>query len=174
MTDMVRRGDQVDHVVYVDANAKELEKLIQGTRTMIVRGSSVGKVPYGRVDSGDALYLIGSGDYADRLVCARASVMQVLNEDTLVGRPATELLQAHQHQLQLTRKEMARWARKRYLVLITVADVIPITPFSVDRSNYGSIDDWLPVGDIQRVIVRPSSRFKGKRFYRDADLLPND
>jgi hypothetical protein len=163
----------VDHVVYVDADAKELEKLIHGIKTMIVRGSAEGKVPYGRVNPGDALYLIGSGDYADRLVCARATVTDVLNVDTLVGKPATELLQAHQHQLQLTKKEMARWSRKRYLVLITVADVMLIDPFSIDRSNYGSIDNWLPVGDIQRVMVRPS-RFREKRFYRDADLLPND
>jgi hypothetical protein len=164
----------VDHVVYVDKDAKELEKLIQGTKAMIVRGSSVGRVPYGRVNPGDVLYLIGSGDYADRLVCARATVVDVLNADTLAGSPATELLQAHQHQLQLTRKEMARWTRKRYLVLITVADVTPVPPFSIDRSNYGSTDDWLPVGDIERVMVRPSPRSRGQRFYRDADLPPND
>ena len=164
----------MDHVVYVDADTKELEKLIQGTKTMIIRGSLVGKVPYGRVNSGDALYLINSRDHADRLVCARAIVMDVLNVDTLAERTATEPLQAHQHQLQLTKKKMARWTRKRYLVLITVADVTLIPPFNINRSSYESTDDWLPVGDIQRVMVRPSPRLRRKRFYKDADLLPND
>jgi hypothetical protein len=47
-------------------------------------------------------------------------------------------------------------------------------PFNIDRSNYGGADDWLPVRDIQRIVVRPSSWLRGKRFYKDADLTPSD
>jgi hypothetical protein len=171
---VVGRRDQVDHVVYVDAGARELEKLIQGTKTMIVRGACEMEVPYGRVSPGDTIYFVDSKEYSDRLVCAKAVVKDVLNVDTMTHVAAAELLQAYQSQLQLTKKEIARWVRRRYLVLITVENVIPVPPFSIDRSNYGGADDWLPVGDIQRIVVRSSSWLRGKRFYKDADLTPSD
>ncbi|MCK5764077.1 MAG: hypothetical protein KAH05_08155 [Clostridiales bacterium] len=48
----------MDHVVYLDAKAKEFEKLIEGTKTMIIRGATGRKMPYERVFEGDQLYFI--------------------------------------------------------------------------------------------------------------------
>ena len=41
----------MDHVVYVDTKAKELEKLLEGTKRMLIRGAAGRKMPYGRVHS---------------------------------------------------------------------------------------------------------------------------
>jgi hypothetical protein len=54
----------MDHVVYVDAKADELNKLLEGSKSMIIRGAAGRKMPYGRVDRDDRLFLIendGSG-----------------------------------------------------------------------------------------------------------------
>ena len=54
----------MDHVVYVDAKAKELAEILNRNKTMIIRGAAGRKMPYGRVCQGDTLYLIendGSG-----------------------------------------------------------------------------------------------------------------
>jgi len=40
-------------------------------------------------------------------------------------------------------------AGKRYIVLIEVAEVKEIHPFAIDRSQYGNMDDWLPVENIE-------------------------
>ena len=48
----------MDHVVFVDPKAEELEKLIAGTKTAILRGATGRKMPYGRVNPGDSLYLM--------------------------------------------------------------------------------------------------------------------
>ena len=53
--------------------------------------------------------------------------------------------------LQLTPAQFKRWAGKRYLVLITLADVEQVEPFGIDKSEYGNMDDWLPVGEIESV-----------------------
>jgi len=45
---------------------------------------------------------------------------------------------------------MERWARKQYLVMISVENTTPLKPFAVDRSNYGSRDNWLPVASIPK------------------------
>jgi hypothetical protein len=153
----------MDHVVYVDANAKELNKLILGTRTMIVRGvMEEEEVPYGRVTPGDTLYFVYSDD---RLVCAQATVKDVLSSDRLTHKTSAELLRAYENQLQLTKRETKRWTDRRYLVLIAVENVTPVTPFAIDRSNYGHLDNWLPVAQIQKVIIsRQSQWLNGKRY----------
>ena len=156
----------MDHIVYVDVDAKELEKLISGTRTMIVRRAK--EVPYGTVNPSDTLYFIYDGD---RLIRARATVKDVLHSDKLTEKTSARLLQTYQDQLQLTRREMERWVRKQYLVMISVENTTPIKPFAVDRSNYGGQDNWLPVGSIRKVMTsRWSPWLRGKRVYKDADL----
>jgi len=35
--------------------------------------------------------------------------------------------------------------------LIEVAEVKPVTPFALDKSHFGNMDDWLPVEKIESV-----------------------
>jgi hypothetical protein len=149
----------MDHVVYVDAKEKDLEKLIAGTKQMIIRGAMGRKLPYGLVNTGDHLFLIQNN--GGGIVRAKAEVTWVLNSEKLTEEESRQLIEAHQDQLQLTPAQMKRWVGKRYLVLIQVRDVCPVAPFSIDRSDYGNMDDWLPVEAIER--VRLSSETEGKR-----------
>jgi len=139
----------MDHVVYVDAKAGELESLLDGSKTMIIRGAAGKKLPYGRVDSGDKLYFIRNN--GEGKVCGRAEVSWVLNSEKMDPEQSMALVEKYQEQLRLTPKQHQKWAGKRYLVLVQVKDVRPVEPFLIDKSNYGNMDDWLPVGDIQSV-----------------------
>ena len=141
----------MDHVVYVDAKADELSKIRDGQKTMIIRGATGRKLPYGRVNANDILYLIendGSG-----LVRAKVIVKSVLNSEKMTKDESISLVEQNQDQLQLTSKQFKRWGGKRYLVLIEIEEVEELEPFRVDRSDYGNMDDWLPVGDIKEVTV---------------------
>ncbi len=69
----------MDHVVYLDAKADELEKLANGTKSMILRGATGRKMPYGRVSPGDVLYFIKNN--AEGLIRATAMVQSVFNSD---------------------------------------------------------------------------------------------
>jgi len=120
-------------------------------KIMIIRGAAGRKMPYGRVNSGNILYLIendGSG-----LVLGIAKVISVVNSDKMTAEESVIFVEKHQSQLQLTTAQFKRWAGKRYLVLIEIESVEEVKPFSVDKSEYGNIDDWLPVGDIETVKV---------------------
>ena len=157
----------MDHIVCIDPDTKELDKLLLGTRTMIVRRAK--EVPFGTVNLGDTLYFIYSGGC---LIRARATVKDLFYSDQLTVKTSASLLQAHQDQMQLTSREMERWIRKQYLVLIPVQNTTLIKPFAVDRSNYEGQGDWLPVGDIRKVMTsRWSPWLRGKRLYRDVDLI---
>ena len=139
----------MDHVVYVDAKARELEKLLAGEKTMIVRGATGRKLPYGRVQVNDCLFFIQNK--GDGMVRASARVREVFNSEKLTEEQSAELLQSNQSKLQLTPEQVKRWAGKRYLVLIEVTNIQPLEPFAIDRSAYGNMDDWLPVDKIENV-----------------------
>lgn len=141
----------MEHVVYLDTQSGEMENLLVGKKTMIVRGAAGRKLPYGRVNPGDILYFLNNDGKG--LVQARAKVCQVLNSEPLTPEASQKLLADHQDALQLTEKQQQRWRGKRYLVLITVDAIQELEPFQIDRSGYGNMDDWLPVGDIHSVKI---------------------
>jgi hypothetical protein len=139
----------MDHVVYLDARANELELLLSGQKTMIIRGATGRKLPHGRVQAGDILYFINNN--AEGMVRAKAIVTETIHSDKMSEEDSRALVQQHQPKLCLSEKQYARWAGKRYLVLIEVANVEVISPFSIDKSNFRNMDDWLLVEKIESV-----------------------
>jgi hypothetical protein len=142
----------MDHIVYLDANAKELDLLLSAKKTMIIRGATGRKMPYGRVNQDDVLYFINNN--AEGLILAKARVKSVFNSDKLTEAESISLLEKHQARLQLSNKQQARWGGKRYLILIEVSDVKKVEPFQIDKSAYGNMDDWLPVEKIEKLQLK--------------------
>ncbi len=140
----------MDHVVYLDAKAKEMDKLIDGTKKMIIRGAAGRKMPYGRVNVGDVLYFINNN--GEGLIKVTGEVSSVYNSEKMSKEESIKLVEENQDKLQLNPQQYKRWAGKRYLVLIELENVLSIDPFSIDRSEYGNMDDWLPVDKIDSVI----------------------
>jgi hypothetical protein len=141
--------DKMDHVVYLDAKANELQNLLNGNKSMIIRGATGRKLPYGRVNEGDTLYLINNN--AEGEVKAIATVSNVLNSEKMTEEESIQLVKKNQNKLHLSEKQFKKWAGKRYIVLIEVVDIKEIYPFPIDKSNYGNMDDWLPVENIDAV-----------------------
>jgi hypothetical protein len=139
----------MDHVVYLETAANEMARLLDGTKKMIIRGAAGRKLPYGKVQPGDALYFVNNDGKG--VIEARAVVGSVLNSGKMTPEESAALVSGHGAQLQLTEKQLARWAGKRYLVLIELEEVTAVAPFGFDRSAYGNMDDWLPVGEIHSV-----------------------
>lgn len=139
----------MDHVVFLDAKAKEQEKLLSGQKCMVIRGAAGRKLPHGRVKAGDTLYFIennGSG-----IITARATAKSVLCSEKLTEDESAALIAAHMEKLRLTDAQLARWSGKKHLVLIEVEGMSALSPFKIDRSQYSNMDDWLIVGDIESV-----------------------
>lgn len=142
----------MDHVVYLDAKARELDLLLSAKKRMIIRGAAGRKLPHGRVNEGDILYFINNN--AEGIILAIAKVKSVFNSDKMSEEESIQLVDSNQAKLQLTKQQFDRWAGKRYLVLIEVTGVEKVEPFKIDKSNYGNMDDWLLVGQIEKVRIR--------------------
>ncbi|MDD4530594.1 MAG: hypothetical protein PHO80_03535, partial [Candidatus Gracilibacteria bacterium] len=129
--------------------AKELENLLNHKKTMIIRGATGRKLPHGRVDAGDILYFINNN--AEGEVRAKGTVISVFNSDKMEEKESIDIIKKHQNKLQLTDKQFEKWAGKRYIVLIELDKIEELKPFAIDKSNYGNMDDWLPVEKIENV-----------------------
>jgi hypothetical protein len=76
--------------------------------------------------------------------------MNVFNSEQLSKKDSINLCLKNLDNLCLT-KNAGEVGGKRFLVLISVKDFAQIEQFKIDRSEYGNMDDWLPVEDINKV-----------------------
>ncbi len=99
---------RLDHVVYVDTNnkSKDLEELLEGTRTMIIRCVTSRKLPYGRVNKGANLFLIPNN--GEGLIQARCIVKSVFDSDKMFKSESIELVQKYQDKRNLTARQFKR------------------------------------------------------------------
>jgi hypothetical protein len=139
----------MDHVVYLDAKSKELSKITQGIKSMILRGAQGRKLPYGKVFEGDILYFTnndGSG-----IIHSKAEVQNVINSEKLTVEESIDLIEKNHEQIQADKTVMNRFGGKRYLVLISIKNFEMIENFTFDRSQFSNMDDWLLVEKIENV-----------------------
>jgi hypothetical protein len=57
----VHKDENMVQVVYRDDNEKVLEKILDGTKTIVVRGAAGRKIPHSRVFERETLYFMKRG-----------------------------------------------------------------------------------------------------------------
>lgn len=142
------------HLVYCDNIGKKgekvLDKILAGTKTMVVRGAAGRKIPHSRVFEGEQLYFMEKGT---SLITATATVKNVQNSIKLSDEEITKTLETNQAKLNLTDKQKTRW-HKKCLCLVEFENVKEITPLAFDHQ--GNMDDWLIIEKIEDVVVGTS------------------
>jgi len=138
------------HLVYCDDKEKVLEKILEGTKPMIVRGAAGRKIPHSRVFEGETLYFMKKGT---RKISAMATVVSVQNYTKLTEDEIIKTLEDNQSRLNLSSKQKERW-HKKCLCLIEFKDVKEIDPLEFHHQS--SMDDWLIIEKIEDVVVGTS------------------
>ena len=138
------------HVVYCDDKEKVLEKILAGTKTMIVRSASGRKIPHSRVFEGEKLYLMKKGTAK---ITATADVVKVQNYVKLSEEEINSIFAANQDKLNLSDKQRARW-HKKCICLVEFNNVQEIEALEFDHQ--GNMDDWLIIEKIEDVLVGSS------------------
>ena len=142
------------HLVYCDKagkkDEKELDKILAGTKTMVVRGAAGRKIPHSRVFAGERLYFMEKGSAS---ITATATVKEVQNFVKLSDEEITKVLADNQEKLNLSDKQITRW-QKKCLCLVEFESVEEIAPLAFDHQ--GNMDDWLIIDKIEDVVVGTS------------------
>ena len=138
------------HLVYCDnagkRGEKELDKILCGENTMVVRGAAGRKIPHSRVFAGERLYFMEKGSAS---ITATATVKEVQNFVKLSDEEIEKVLSGNQEKLNLSDKQKARW-HKKCLCLVEFEDVREISPLDFDHQ--GNMDDWLIIEKIEDVV----------------------
>jgi len=145
------------HLVYCDDKEKVLEKILDGTKTMIVRGAAGRKIPHSRVFAGETLYFMKKGT---KKITAMATVTDVQNHVKLAETEIINTLKDNQDKLNLSDKQKKRW-HKKCLCLVEFKNLKEIKPLGFDHQ--GNMDDWLIIEKIEDVVVGTSIPFNYKK-----------
>ena len=138
------------HLVYCDNKEKVLEKILDGSKTMTIRGAAGRKIPHSRVFEDETLFFMKKGS---KKISAKARVKSVQNFVKLTDEEIKEILENNQPKLALSEKQKERW-HKKCLCLVEFDNLEEITPLDFDHQ--GNMDDWLIIEKIEDVVVGSS------------------
>ncbi len=143
------------HLVYCDNSGKRdehvLDKILNGTTTMVIRGAAGRKIPHSRVFEGETLYFMEKGTAK---ISAYATVKSVHNYVKLTDVEIEKVLADNNAKLNLTDKQKERW-HKKCLCLVEFSGVTAIDP-TLAFDHQGNMDDWLIIEKIEDVVVGTS------------------
>lgn len=136
----------MDHAVFADMNARELEKLLSGKKTTIIRGAALR--PAGDlVLPGDIVYF--ARDLGKAVVVARGIV-----KDSHLTKPGEKetaaLLSAFSESLDLSKTEAKSWAKRKHVLLVELRSVKEVSPFAVEFIKTKA-NNLRPVGYINKI-----------------------
>lgn len=138
------------HLVYCDNKEKELSKILDGSKTMVIRGAAGRKIPHSRVFKDETLYFMEKGS---KKITAKAIVTDVQNFIKLSDEEITQNIEQNNDKLQLSEKQKQRW-HKKCLCLVEFYNAEEINPLEFDHQS--NMDDWLIIENIEDVVVGTS------------------
>lgn len=131
------------HIVICDNKTCELSKILEGNKTMLIRGADGRKLPHSRVFFDDELYFTEKGS---QKITAKSKVLDVQNFVKLPNDEIDKILDDNECKLSLTKAQKEKY-HKRCLCLVefgTIEKIEPIT-FVPPRPT----EDWVLLDDIQ-------------------------
>lgn len=139
----------MDHLVYISSEAKELDRLLDGHKTIIVRATDEEKLPFGRITDGDTLYFMTTG--RPGVVQARGEVKNVLFRNNLSREECTELLNRFLMEMMLTEDQLSDCDGCSCVILVRVVNIEKTGPFSIEDSIAEDMEDWYIIEDIKKI-----------------------
>ena len=133
------------HLVLLDRRAGELEKILSGLKTMLIKEFDPTQTTAHPVSPGDSLYFLRDKD--DCAVRVKATVVRVLSLSNNPDQDLSHTLKEMQPRLQLTEDQYNYWSAKGQVLLIefgsahkTGAIYIPEHKIA-DRSHWTAFEE---------------------------------
>ncbi|MDD3048813.1 MAG: hypothetical protein PHQ89_02330 [Bacilli bacterium] len=137
-----------EHLVYLDSKAKELEKLLNKEKTMIIRGANGKKCPLGgRAKINDIVYFVETG--GNMIVTHKGIISNVIESYKMTPEESVLFIKKYEKELNLSKEQYDRWSLKKCLAVYEIVDIEKIIPFKYNREK--NMDDWIITDDINKL-----------------------
>ena len=129
------------YLVFLDTRAGELEKILSGTKTMLIKQFDPAQTSGHPVSPGDSLYFLRNND--ERALRVQATVTRVLFLTNNSDQDLSHSLKEMQPRLQLTEDQYTYWSAKEQVILVELgsAHKIGVIHFAPDKITDRS--DWI-------------------------------
>lgn len=135
----------MEHIVYTDKHKDELENIVSGKQTMIIRSNQSRRVPHSRVFKGETLYFTKKGSNEIKYT---AEVKEVYNYNKVLNSQIDDIILKNKEQLMLEDNELDKY-KKKCICIIEFENVK-----AVDKINIypqASLVDWIILNDINDI-----------------------
>jgi hypothetical protein len=146
----------MNHLVFLDAQAGELEKILSGVKTMLVKEFDPAKTAAHPVQLGDSLYFLRNKD--DCAVRVKATVVRILFFTNRLGEDLSHTLKEMQSRLQFTEDQYNYWSEKQQVLLVEYEAARKISAIQVAAHKIADRSGWFLVSFAKRpgaFLLRP-------------------
>ena len=112
----IRGMKSMNHLVTLDAQASELEKILSGVKTMLAKEFDPAHPSAHPVNPGDALYLLRDKD--DCAIRVKATVIRTLLITNNLSEEMSQTLKEMQPKLKFTEDQFNHWSVRQQVLLV--------------------------------------------------------
>lgn len=139
----------MNYLVFLDTRAGELEKILSGTKSMLVKEFDPAQPAEGLVRPGDSLYFLRNN--GDCVVRVRATVVKVLPTEERSDEDLAHILKELQPRLQLTEEQYNYWSAKQRMLLVEFDSAQKIAVIHIASKKITDHSDWIPFKEFSQI-----------------------
>ena len=140
----------MNHLVFLDAQAGELERILSGVKTMLVKEFDPMQTTAHPVNPGDSLYFLRDKDECALRV--KATVVRVLSFTNDLDEDLSHTLKELQPRLQLTEDQYNHWSAKKQFILVEFDAAHKIGVIHVALNKIPDRSDWISFEEFNLII----------------------
>ena len=139
----------MNHLVFLDAQAGELEKILSGVKTMLIKELDPAHTAAQPINLDDSLYFLRNND--DCAVRVKATVVRVLPTKERSDEDLAHVLKELQPRLQLTEQQYNHWSAKQRMLLVEFDSAQKITVIHIASKEITDHSDWIPFEEFSQI-----------------------
>ena len=128
----------MNHLVFLDTHAGDLEKILSGMKSMIVKEFDPTRASGQPVRPGDSLFFLRNKD--ESILRVKATVVRVLFYTDRTDDDLSHVLKEMQPRLQLTEEQYNTWSEKQKILLVEFEAAHKIDAIHVASNK---LTDWM-------------------------------
>jgi hypothetical protein len=139
----------MNYLVFLDPIAGELEKILSGTKSMVMKEFSPASASGQIISRGDNLYFLRNKD--DCYLRVKANVSRVLSFTSQTEGDLAQVLKEFQPRLQMTEEQFNHWSVIKHTQLIEFEGAQKIGPIHISDCKLTKQSDWMAFEDFDLV-----------------------
>ncbi len=135
----------MNHLVYLQTQSSGLEKILSGTKTMVLKEIDRAQPKPYSIEAGDSLYFLRDKD--ETILRVKATVVQVTATEGSKNEGLAFILKEMQSKLQLTEEQFQYWSAKKLILLVEFSSACKIEGLQVAPQKFIRRSGWIDFED---------------------------